>query len=194
MIGDQVMIEYGCLLSFITLIVMVLSRVIVMKRKGMQVFVFAKTHHSDLLLPPFVLIFVYHLFANVFDLPRISGNQLIDIEWIKWCGLLMCVLAVMMFVWGILSFQMSFRVGIDTKHPGSLITSGAFSFTRNPLYVAFIMELIGIFMIFPNPFFLIYMLAGFWVLRRQIIREEAFLKEYYGKEFEDYCLHVRRYL
>lgn len=186
--------KYGAVAAFMLLIAMVLSRVVMMKRRGLKAFVFAKTHRSDLLLPPIVAFFVYHLFANAFGLPKLSGLAFVDWQWLGWVGLIICILGLCLFLWGLISFGMSFRVGIDCENPGELITKGAFGFSRNPLYTAFAMELIGFFLIFPNWIFAVAMFGGFWLFNRQIRREEEFLNEHYGVEYEEYCRKVHRYL
>lgn len=186
--------KYGAVIALLLLMSMVICRAKMLKRQGLTVFVFAKTHRSDLMLPPVVAFFIYHLFAHTFDLPRIQTPLLMECAWMEWVGLLSCILGLGLFLWGLISFGKSFRVGIDDEHPDELITTGAFAISRNPLYVAFIMELTGFFCIFPNVIFLIAILGGFWLFRRQILREEKFLKSYYGKAFEEYCQKVRRYL
>jgi protein-S-isoprenylcysteine O-methyltransferase Ste14 len=60
--------------------------------------------------------------------------------------------------------------------------------------VTFAFFLIGQFLIFPNWLLLFYLLAGLWLLNRQALREETFLKEYYGAEYAAYSARVRRYL
>lgn len=186
--------KYGSVIVFCLLVILVLSRVVMLRRLGIQAFVFAKANRSDLLLPPIVAFFVYHLFANVFDLPRLKGFVLFQIPLFEWFGLFSCILGLGLFLWGVISFHKSFRVGIDQECPGNLITTGAFALTRNPLYVAFALELIGFFLIFQNLLFLFALVGGFYLFHRQILREELFLKNYYGKEYETYCQSVHRYI
>lgn len=69
-----------------------------------------------------------------------------------------------------------------------------FAISRNPLYTAFGLVLIGIFFIFPNWVLMIYLFAGIWLFHRQVLREEESLKKIYGREYEEYCRKVRRYL
>jgi protein-S-isoprenylcysteine O-methyltransferase Ste14 len=68
----------------------------------------------------------------------------------------------------------------------------AFAFSRNPIYVAFALILIGQFLIFPDWIRLAYIAAGLWLFHRQVLREEEFLKARYGREYADYCKRVRR--
>ena len=70
---------------------------------------------------------------------------------------------------------------------------GAFAFSRNPIYVAFAMILIGESLIFPNWITLIYLGAATWLFHRQVLREEEYLKRHYGRAYEEYCRRVRRY-
>jgi protein-S-isoprenylcysteine O-methyltransferase Ste14 len=96
--------------------------------------------------------------------------------------------------WSLISFGTSFRVGIDTDQPDKLITTGVFAITRNPIYVAFGFVLAGEFLIQPTWLMLVYMLAGLALLHRQVLREEAFLREHYGADFQAYAGRVRRYV
>jgi protein-S-isoprenylcysteine O-methyltransferase Ste14 len=75
-----------------------------------------------------------------------------------------------------------------------LITDGIFAYSRNPIYVAFALMLMGQFLILPTGILLIYLIAGFWLLHRQVLGEETYLKEHYGEDYERYCRRVRRYL
>jgi len=94
----------------------------------------------------------------------------------------------------LVSFGRSFRVGIDVERPDRLVTTGIFAFSRNPIYAAFIMVLLGQFLVFPNWVPLAYLLAGSVVIHRQVLREEAFLRQHYGDEYAAYCRRVRRYV
>jgi len=73
------------------------------------------------------------------------------------------------------------------------LTTGVFAFSRNPIYVAFGFVLFGQFLIFSNWILLAYMGAALWLFHRQVLREEEYLKKYYGKEYSGYCNRVRRY-
>jgi protein-S-isoprenylcysteine O-methyltransferase Ste14 len=105
-----------------------------------------------------------------------------------------CAAGLVLLLWSLISFRQSFRIGIDTDRPDTLITSGIFAFSRNPIYVAFALVLIGEFLIFPSWIFLAY-IAGFSLLvHRQVLREEDYLKAHYGQEYLDYCQRVGRYV
>ncbi|MGB7355280.1 MAG: isoprenylcysteine carboxylmethyltransferase family protein, partial [Acidobacteriaceae bacterium] len=109
-------------------------------------------------------------------------------------GVACCGSGLSLMLASLVSFGRSFRVGIDSEHPDKLVTSGVFSFSRNPIYVAFALVLLGEFLIFPNWIFLAYAAAGTWLFHRQVLREEDFLRRRYGEEFTAYRERVRRSL
>ena len=115
-------------------------------------------------------------------------------EVIAWLGVFACMLGLVFFVLSMLSFGRSFRVGIDIERPDTLITDGVFAVTRNPIYVAFWMVLLGQFLVFPNWLLFAYLLAATWLFHRQVLREEALLELHYGQLCESYRSRVRRYL
>jgi protein-S-isoprenylcysteine O-methyltransferase Ste14 len=172
----------------------VLIRVVMLKRKGIEVLNFGKLDKTDFLIPPFAFFYFYLIFANAFGWPTVSRGVFFESEIAAWIGVLVIAAALALLLWTLVSFELSFRVGIDVESPDRLITSGAFAHSRNPIYVTFAFFLIGQFLIFPNWLLLFYLLAGLWLLNRQALREEAFLRAHYGAEYAAYSARVRRYL
>jgi len=173
---------------------MVLTRVLLMRSRGIQAMNFGKIDKTDFLIPPFALFYFYLVFANTFNFPTLSRQEFFHSEIISWAGVFFCLAGLSLLLWSLVSFGQSFRVGIDTEHPDKLITSGVFAFSRNPIYVAFALILLGQFLIFSNWILLVYLGAGIWLFHRQVLREEDYLKKHYGKEYLEYCKRVRRYL
>jgi protein-S-isoprenylcysteine O-methyltransferase Ste14 len=181
-------------LTFVLLIGMVLARVFVMRRQGTKAMKFGGIDRTDFLIPPFVIFYLYVLFANAFHWPNVTRQQFFRSEVVAWLGVVFCLAGLLLFLWSLISFGRSFRVGIDTDRPDSLVVDGVFAFSRNPIYVAFAIILIGEFLIFPNWFTLIYLLAATCLFHRQVLREEDYLNTHYGMAYEDYRHRVRRYL
>jgi len=184
---------YFVIIALALLISCVLFRAQQMKKFGIKAFHFGKIDKKDFLIPPFVLIYFYLVIANTFNLPKI-GAILTYSSVAAWIGAALCILALALFLWGMISFGKSFRVGIDAEKPGGLVSTGAFSISRNPLYVAFFMILTGVFLIFPTWIFFTYFVAGLWLIDRQVCLEENSLRNIYGTEYDDYCNKVRRYI
>lgn len=185
---------FFAVLTVLLMLGMVLSRVLLLRRRGIGAIKFGKTDKTDFLIPPFAFFYFYLIFANAFNWTTVSAQKFFQSEIIAWVGVIFCLLGLSLLLWSLISFGKSFRVGIDTEHPDTLITSGVFAVSRNPIYVAFAFILVGQFLIFSNWILLIYTVAGFWLFNRQVLREEEFLKKHYGQEYIEYCKQVRRYL
>lgn len=184
---------YFAAVTVLLLILLVIARVVVLRRAGIQAMKFGAMDKKDFLIPPFALLFVYLVLAGAFNLPR-PGSELFHNALVGWLGVVLCLLGLLLFLWALISFGKSFRVGIDEERPNALVTTGAFSISRNPIYTAFGLVLLGTFLIISNWILLVYVLAGAWLLNRQVLREEASLKKIYGGDYGDYCKKVRRYL
>ena len=167
--------KYLGALTIVVLLGMVLTRISVLRRQGIKAMKFGNMDKTDFLIPPFALFYFYVLFAAAFHWPTVTTHQFFHSEIISWIGVLLCLAGLLLFLWSLISFRQSFRVGIDADHPDRLITDGVFAFSRNPIYVAFAIILIGEFFIFPNWISLIYLVAATWLFHRQVLREEEYL-------------------
>ena len=185
---------YLAVATIVLMLGMVLTRVLMLRRRGIGAMNFGKIDKTDFLIPPFALFYFYLVIASAFKLPTVSKQGFFQSQIISWLGVLLCLAGLVFLLWSLISFRQSFRVGIDTEHPDKLITTGIFAFSRNPIYTAFAFILLGQFLIFPNWILLIYMGAGVWLFYRQVLREEEYLKKHYGQEYAEYCMQVRRYL
>jgi len=156
---------------------------------------FGRIHKTDFLIPPFAIFyFFYTVFAAAFNLPIVSSQRFFRSEVISWVGVFLCFVGLVFLLLSLVSFGESFRVGIDIERPDRLVTTGVFAFSRNPIYVAFGLVLLGQFLVFPNWIMLVYLAVGTWLFHRQVLREEEFLRKRYGQEYAQYCNRVRRYL
>jgi len=185
---------YFAALTIVLLIGMVVTRALLLRRKGVEAMHFGKIDKSDFFIPPFALFYFYLVFAAAFGFPSVSTQKFFQSDVAAWIGVLSCLSGLLLMSWSLVSFGRSFRVGIDTEHPDKLITSGVFAFSRNPIYVAFACVLLGQFLIFPNWVLLVYLIAGVLLFHRQVLREEDYLTQHYGKEYLEYCARVRRYV
>jgi protein-S-isoprenylcysteine O-methyltransferase Ste14 len=186
--------RYFAVLTVLLMMGMVLTRVLIMKRKGVEAMHFGKIDKTDYFIPPFALFYFYLIFAAAFGWAAPSGGEFFDSEAVGWIGVALCLAGLTLLAWSLVSFGQSFRVGIDMERPDKLITTGIFAFSRNPIYVGFALILLGQFLIFSSWLLLAYLVAGYWLFHRQVLREEEFLSRHYGCDFEEYCKRVRRYL
>ncbi len=82
-------------------------------------------------------------------------------------------------------------------HRGSehLVTTGPFSFTRNPIYLANTMLVFGAGLIAGISWFIpLGIFAAFLTQKLAIEREERHLEVRFGKKYRDYAKRVRRWI
>ncbi|MDE6664734.1 MAG: isoprenylcysteine carboxylmethyltransferase family protein [Ruminococcus sp.] len=103
-------------------------------------------------------------------------------------GILLIIFSVV--IW----YNALFRAKIDDGIIGNkLITTGIYSFVRNPIYSALMFICTGVLLISGNVYF--YLLFFFyWIFMTILLKrtEEKWLKNLYGKEYEEYCRRVNR--
>lgn len=90
--------------------------------------------------------------------------------------------------------HVDWRSGIDEKQPPALVTSGPFSRSRNPTFIAIILGQTGFFLALPSLFSLLCLVVGVMVLYRQAKAEEAALERLHGDTYRRYRQAVRRWL
>lgn len=98
---------------------------------------------------------------------------------------------------GVLAFR-SVGTTVDPRVPeqsASLVVRGVYRISRNPMYVGFMLMLIGWAVFLGNvagflllPVFVIYM------NRFQIVPEERYMREKFGEEYRHYEEEVRRWV
>lgn len=182
------------LLTIFLLLGMVFARALQLSLQGIRTLYFGSLDKKDLLILPFVLFYFYLIFARALHLPTGSGRVFFASVAVAWAGVLICLLGLALFLWSLVSFGRSYRIGIDTDRPGELVTTGVFAYSRNPIYTALGLIFLGQFLIHPDWVNLAYLFAGVWLFHRQVLREEAYLKQHYGQAYADYCARVGRYI
>lgn len=185
---------YLAVATIVLLIGMVLTRVFLLRRRGTRAMHFGSIDKKDFLIPPFALFYFYTVSAAAFGWPLLYGHRLFRSEAAAWIGIALCLAGLVVLLLSLISFGRSFRVGIDVDHPDELVTTGLFAWSRNPIYVAFFLVLVGQFLVFPNWIPLAYIAAGSWLVHRQVLREEEFMRRQYGEKYAEYCRRVRRYV
>ena len=125
--------------------------------------------------------------------PRSVSTPLFDSTILKLFGVAFLISGFVIFVLAFVSFGNSWRVGVDERTPGELVTSGIFAISRNPIYVFLNFWFIGVCIIHGTLIFMIFALLAVAHLHYQILQEEKFLIQRYGQAYEDYCARTGRY-
>lgn len=77
----------------------------------------------------------------------------------------------------------------------ALVNSGVYRFTRNPMYLGFLVVLLGWAVFLANVLSALMLVGFVWFMNRfQIVPEERALSARFGSAFSAYCKRVRRWL
>jgi protein-S-isoprenylcysteine O-methyltransferase Ste14 len=112
-----------------------------------------------------------------------------------WLGAIVFALALALFAWAIVTMTRS-GSNVPTNRPSTtIVETGPYRFTRNPIYLAMVLGLIGLAIAF-NSLWLLIALVPFALLIRYgvIAREEAYLERKFGEVYRHYRARVRRWL
>ncbi len=92
------------------------------------------------------------------------------------------------------SLGKEWRSGIDPSGPNTVISSGVYRFSRNPMFICIAMAQLGFFLALPCVFSLLCLLVGLTTLYSQTLAEELHLSEKFPVSYSAYAAKVRRWL
>jgi protein-S-isoprenylcysteine O-methyltransferase Ste14 len=114
---------------------------------------------------------------------------------VRWFGLGLAALGFVLGVLAVIEFRRA-RTTSDPKKPTQrIITTGIYRYTRNPIYLGFVLMLIGLplNMGIYWGFILVWPLITF--MNNMVIKhEEAYLEKNFKEQYTDYKSHVKRWL
>jgi protein-S-isoprenylcysteine O-methyltransferase Ste14 len=194
--------DYLLIISLVIFYILFIGRTVLLYKNGIKVLVIGTSTKKifeiileNLLLPVLILwsIFVVITALNV-NLPPIISIYLIDIFWLKYIGILFCYIGLIVFLLALISFGKAWRIGIDQNNSNDLITGGIFKYTRNPIFLFMDIYFMGITLVYPNIVFVVITFCMIIGIHLQIIREEQFLTNKFGKKYIEYKKQTRRYI
>ncbi|MBR9871896.1 MAG: isoprenylcysteine carboxylmethyltransferase family protein [Gammaproteobacteria bacterium] len=149
----------------------------------------------ELKIPPVVQVFIFAglMWISAVLLPALS----ITLSASPLVALILASAGVAFALLGVLAFR-SAGTTVDPRIPdqsASLVTSGVYRISRNPMYVGFLFLLIGWGAFLGNiASFLLLPLFVMYMNRFQIIPEERFMREKFGDQYRQYVTTVRRWI
>lgn len=81
--------------------------------------------------------------------------------------------------------------------PRRLVVSGPYRYVRNPMYVGMVIVIAGLAIVFPNiTRGMLIEAVAFWAIAALfvLVFEEPVLRSMFGKDYDDYRTHVRRWI
>lgn len=132
-------------------------------------------------------------------LPSLAGEPTIDhfplAQVQVWLGWLLVSLAIAMDVWVLMIFK-KHSTNIRPDRPAeTLVTSGPFAYSRNPIYVGNVAIILGLSMTKGSLWYLLLVPVVFLLIQELAIkREEAHIAARFGEQWTNYAAKVRRWL
>jgi protein-S-isoprenylcysteine O-methyltransferase Ste14 len=110
-------------------------------------------------------------------------------------GAIFAVLGLALGARGVWEFK---RLGVSVV-PGdpaaAMVESGPYRFTRNPIYIGFVLLYFGLAVMLTSAWMLLLLIPVLMVLQRGVVeREEAYLQEKFGEAYRKYQARVPRWL
>ncbi|MBB3020062.1 protein-S-isoprenylcysteine O-methyltransferase Ste14 [Microvirga lupini] len=131
-----------------------------------------------------------------FGLDRLMPLPFLPVDWpAGWLGALVFVPALALVAWAIAAMTGA-GSNVPTNLPTTtIVESGPYRFTRNPIYLGMFLGLIGLGIAF-NTLWLPLMLVPFALVIRYgvVAREETYLDRKFGDVYRVYRSRVRRWL
>ena len=149
----------------------------------------------SLKVPP-PLVMVVHMIL-VWLVAKLLPNLNYSFPWQRDLVLILGVagVAIAMVAMGLFRRAKTTTDPLNPTKAESLVTTGVYRFTRNPMYLGLILILLAWIIMKGNPINLVFLTTCMWYLTKyQIKPEEAALRERFGEDYLNYKSQVRRWI
>ena len=110
-------------------------------------------------------------------------------------GIALAIAGLGLIVTGIVEFRHANTAVVPFSPTTAIVSSGPFRFTRNPLYLGFVLIYIGVSLAANTLWPLFLLPLAIFVLSGGVIkREERYLERKFGTVYTDYKTRVRRWI
>ena len=128
------------------------------------------------------------------DVAEVKINDMIKYAF-NIIGILGLILSIFIFFAGFNIFKSYEENPVPTSSTNRIIKTGIFAYTRNPIYLAFVMIHLSMFLVFENVmYFLSAVGLSIWLHNYVIKSEENFLLIKFPDEYDRYMKAVKRWL
>jgi protein-S-isoprenylcysteine O-methyltransferase Ste14 len=83
---------------------------------------------------------------------------------------------------------------VDLERPSTLVSTGTYAISRNPMYVGWTLLYLGAALVTRNAWMVASLPIVAGIIHRDVLREEHTLEQAFGEDYLQYRKLVRRYL
>jgi protein-S-isoprenylcysteine O-methyltransferase Ste14 len=114
---------------------------------------------------------------------------------IRWLGLGLAALGFVLGVLALIEFKRARTTSNPKKPTQSFVTSGIYRYTRNPIYLGFVLILVGLPINMGNYWGIVLVWPLITLTNNMVIKhEEAYLEKKFKEQYAGYRSRVRRWL
>ena len=163
------------------------------KRRGIQTMQIgrgkdAQTHKVETLMGiATVRIIPAQLLSVGFGWSHLPANT-------RFTGFCVGLVGDLIFLISVFCMKDSWRAGIPVKDKTELVTDGIYAYSRNPAFLGFDLQYIGVLLMYCNLLTGMFTVFAIVMLHLQILQEERYLTATFGRAYLDYRHRVFRYL
>ena len=112
----------------------------------------------------------------------------------RFTGFCVGMIGDLVFLVSVLCMKDSWRAGIPDKDKTALVTSGIYRYSRNPAFLGFYLQYVGVMLMYCNLLTAGFTVFAITMLHLQILQEERYLTAAFGEEYLAYRRKMFRYL
>ena len=112
----------------------------------------------------------------------------------RFTGFCVGMVGDLIFLISVFCMKDSWRAGIPDRDRTELVTDGIYSYSRNPAFLGFDLQYIGVLLMYCNLLTGMFTVFAIVMLHLQILQEERYLAATFGTAYLDYRHRVFRYL
>jgi len=109
-------------------------------------------------------------------------------------GAALMLVGLVLMVTAQLGLGASWRIGIEEGAQPGLVTDGLYRYSRNPIYLAFFIAMLGYTLLIATVLSLALLVGTYFGTRHQIAAEEEYLERTYGEAYRAYARRVGRFV
>jgi protein-S-isoprenylcysteine O-methyltransferase Ste14 len=118
-----------------------------------------------------------------------------DLRPVMLAGYAVLAIALGLMAWSLIGMLRAGTTPNPARPTTALLIRGPYRFTRNPMYLAWELVVIGVGLAANAPWVILMAAPPVWITRRLVIgKEERYLETKFGAQYLDYKARVRRWI
>jgi protein-S-isoprenylcysteine O-methyltransferase Ste14 len=146
---------------------------------------------------PFFPLLVFHSLFTAFLMPYMDARDLWVLpggDVMRWVGFAVLTLGVSLRLGPMLELGRRFVSVVAVQEGHTLHTTGFYAAVRHPSYLGILLMDLGFAGVFRSVVALALMPVVFWMFKRRMDVEEAFMVQHFGAGYRDYMARTKRIL